>query len=84
MLGVSIRKNLPGLLHECPYAGLISVKDVNINEIISPIIPHVVPSGIYKASLLFSKLNQPNLTYGQFELTAEGDAIDIMKRMTMG
>lgn len=80
----SFNKNIPGLIHECPYYGLTSMTDININDILSPLIPQVVPTGTYKGSFLFTNLKQPNLTYAFVEVVVVADAIDIMKRMNMG
>lgn len=79
-----MKKTIPGLIHECPYFGYTGFNDLNINEVLSPIIPHVVPTGTYRANFIFTKLNHPNITYAAIEITAQGDAIDFMKSMKMG
>lgn len=38
----------PGILHGCPYNGVISIRNLDVNATLGPLLPPVIPQGQYK------------------------------------
>lgn len=78
----SINQFAPGLIHKCPYHGIVGAWGLNIDKILNDVLPQTVPTGTYKALFRFHKLD--NTTIAAFEIILSVDAVDVMKRMDMG
>lgn len=78
----SIKRNINGLIHQCPYEGMVNFTNVNINDFMSSALPQIIPTGTYKVVLRLH--TSANITFSRFEFVGVGDAVDVMKRMQIG
>lgn len=78
----AVKKQVPGFIHDCPYYGRAGGRNIDVNAIISHVLPQVIPTGTYK---LVIRLYKPkNTTIGVMEFIADGDAKDVINRMKIG
>lgn len=73
---------IPNLFHPCPYFGPHALHDVDMNEIVSRMLPQVVPDGTYKVFVTFH--TKANNTIFHVVVEAQIKAKDFMKTMLMG
>lgn len=78
----TLEDEVPALFHKCPYQGLIGVWGINIDRLMSSVLPQIVPAGLYKVLIRFH--TSKNSSIANVEVIAQVDAADIMKRINMG
>lgn len=72
----------PKTIHACPYMGEEGVKAVDIDSIVSRVLPQVVPTGDYKILLRYhSKVNK---TFMVITLTGHIDTMKPLEAIPMG
>lgn len=52
----------PDILHGCPYTGVISVRNLDVNATLGPLLPPVVPQGQYKVYLRYFTENNDTMS----------------------
>lgn len=54
-----VKSYYPGILHGCPYDGVIRIRNLDVNATLGPLLPSVVPQGQYKVYFrYFSEKNE--------------------------
>lgn len=78
----AVKEESPSTIHKCPYSGLEGVTGININKLMRPVLPNIMPTGTYKLLLRFHC--KDNTTIFTVEVVANVQAEDVMKRIPMG
>lgn len=72
----------PNTIHACPYFGVEGVRAVDIEAIVSRILPQVIPTGDYRVCLRYH--TTANKTFMTITLTMHIDAFKPLDAMPMG
>lgn len=65
---------MPGLVHKCPYFGITGFQGVNVDRIMSSMLPQIFPHGMYKFVARLHKAN--NDTYVSFDYIVNVDDVE--------
>lgn len=77
----SALKNAGNLIHKCPYYGEEGLKNGDMQDILSEILPQIIPKGIYGIFMRFHISD--NRTYLTLFFTVEVDAVNPLKSFHM-
>lgn len=75
----SLEKEAPGLVHNCPYVGFHGVQGLNVDRLLSSLMPHMLPYGLYKIYWRMHRADNSTIITIEFIFNI-GSVTETMKR----